>query len=732
MNETSAPPSSFKHSASLSPSNATPRPLHLTLGTVTGGSSPSTPRSSGSPGASSRTELTSPSVVVEASPTISNLKTTSKAKKRSSITYIPSNGGHDHSPLTSTFDQQGSNEVLRSPLGLGVDVKWNSGAGLSRSSSLGGGGGGRGSSSRGAGTPRTTTRFSDSHTSTSAKDATSTTPHVKDRPPVTLAEKHAELLHFIAQKESKCLELRSQLAVHEAELLELKRKWERIVNRGFGKSLSPGDTNTHSTSPNGSLLLASSPSPSSSQSHTTPNFPLSGVLSPTATTPGAAVVFEGIKEGVQGVSRLIAAGLESIVQVNAADGTSDKTPEQSNPIPFRLGSAPQKQHQRKANGHIYGHGQNESQSSSSTAVSAISSGAFSSVSLSSASSVDTLASGSDSTAKLPSSTSSEDAQSEFGEFESGQASRVSSTRSSLSGKDILMVQDTGATPTMSPNPDFQRRREKKMNLKEVSELKLDPVDTEVFDWDDGWDEPASEEQAKDDALKTASSSSSRSAVGAPSGKEGKAKSNPASSPSTAFVPLSSIVATPQMSSWVGSVGKKWGELKGGNTFTRSQKRASVLLSDMQQSIVSVLTSPSATNSETNTSSSLTSNSATSPSPLSPTSKSLFSSNASSRNEKLKGKAQTQQPQSHRSMTISPQPSPDQAQAQASSTSTSSTSLLDDSDGEEDARPNGSGGGDEDDTVRMRMNVMLPDSVSPTTPVLTPKNTKEADDDEWNW
>lgn len=32
--------------------------------------------------------------------------------------------------------------------------------------------------------------------------------------------RHADLLHFIAQKESKCLELRYQLAVHEAELLQ--------------------------------------------------------------------------------------------------------------------------------------------------------------------------------------------------------------------------------------------------------------------------------------------------------------------------------------------------------------------------------------------------------------------------------------------------------------------------------------------------------------------------------
>ena len=32
--------------------------------------------------------------------------------------------------------------------------------------------------------------------------------------------RHADLLQFIAQKESKCLELRSQLATHEAELLQ--------------------------------------------------------------------------------------------------------------------------------------------------------------------------------------------------------------------------------------------------------------------------------------------------------------------------------------------------------------------------------------------------------------------------------------------------------------------------------------------------------------------------------
>lgn len=48
--------------------------------------------------------------------------------------------------------------------------------------------------------------------------------------------RHADLLRFIAQKESKCLELRTQLAQHEADLLLLKRKWERIVSKGLPSS----------------------------------------------------------------------------------------------------------------------------------------------------------------------------------------------------------------------------------------------------------------------------------------------------------------------------------------------------------------------------------------------------------------------------------------------------------------------------------------------------------------
>ncbi|KAI6021209.1 hypothetical protein EDC04DRAFT_373494 [Pisolithus marmoratus] len=70
----------------------------------------------------------------------------------------------------------------------------------------------------------------------------------KEREPLTLVEKHADLLHFIAQKERKCLELREQLAVHENELAELKRKWERIINRtlpagGYENLVSTSGTN---------------------------------------------------------------------------------------------------------------------------------------------------------------------------------------------------------------------------------------------------------------------------------------------------------------------------------------------------------------------------------------------------------------------------------------------------------------------------------------------------------
>ena len=83
--------------------------------------------------------------------------------------------------------------------------------------------------------------------------------------------RHADLLRFIAQKEAKCMELRTQLASQEAELTQLKRKWEKIVNRGFDRV-----------------------------------YAANGITPPQS---ASGPVLEGIKEGVQEVSRMIAAGL---------------------------------------------------------------------------------------------------------------------------------------------------------------------------------------------------------------------------------------------------------------------------------------------------------------------------------------------------------------------------------------------------------------------------------------
>ena len=67
------------------------------------------------------------------------------------------------------------------------------------------------------------------------------------------------------------MELRTQLASQETELTQLKRKWEKIVNRGFDRV-----------------------------------YAATGITPPQSTS---GPVLEGIKEGVQEVGRMIAAGL---------------------------------------------------------------------------------------------------------------------------------------------------------------------------------------------------------------------------------------------------------------------------------------------------------------------------------------------------------------------------------------------------------------------------------------
>ncbi|KAG0696416.1 hypothetical protein DFH29DRAFT_1072087 [Suillus ampliporus] len=104
-----------------------------------------------------------------------------------------------------------------------------------------------------------------------------------ERAALTLAEKHADLLHAIAAAESRRLELTGQLTAVEGELGELKRKWERIVNR--------------------------------EPPH--PTLPL-----PNAHTSSSASVVDGLKEGV----RLIAAGLSDLSDLTSPIPTPAPAP----------------------------------------------------------------------------------------------------------------------------------------------------------------------------------------------------------------------------------------------------------------------------------------------------------------------------------------------------------------------------------------------------------------------
>ncbi|PPQ66002.1 hypothetical protein CVT26_010662 [Gymnopilus dilepis] len=619
------------------------------------------PISLNSPGGNNSADPSYPSPL---SPSMSGLKK-QNPRRQSSISYITSSSPSSRSPSTPQFQfnskrasingDLASPAHLRSPLSsvhptfgeaLEETEGWQSdlglGGGLARSNSLGG------RASRGSRSPRSPNVGEKERSSTGSIVPPQNMKHLKERPPVTLAEKHAELLHFIAQKESKCLELRSQLAVHEAELLQLKRKWERIVNRGFEKSLSPSSppssyNHPHPTSPPSSSIPLSasllSTSPDSTFSPTSPN-------TSSAQGAGAAVVLEGIKEGVQGVSRFIAAGLESIVHVGpptAGQSASEKADASSTqhapPLPLKLGSvtsgggsAPaMARNKRHSN---LGHEQKASQSSSSssstrtsaTFSSLVSAGSSSATSSASRMSTDSASGASTTRGNTEYTTGSDapaasEAEDDFGAFESAQpqSSSHSSPSSSADDEQVLMVHDTGATPTMSPNPAFEKRRSR-MDRKrvEVEKLVFSPGGSQVgkertaegedFGWDDDvWGDhdqaqPPSSSSSSTKAPPVGTSSSSTTA----SASQRKPTSGRNARPKSPLAPMSSIpglsmgmnmgnMSAPsaeQVSSWMGSMGKKWGEItKGGSTLVKNPKRASLLLSDMQQSIVSALGSP---------------------------------------------------------------------------------------------------------------------------------------------
>ncbi|KZP28080.1 hypothetical protein FIBSPDRAFT_885969 [Athelia psychrophila] len=344
--------------------------------------------------------------------------------------------------------------------------------------------------------------------------------------PHTLAEKHSDLLQFIAQKESKCLELRSQLAVHEAELLQLKRKWERIINRGFERSHGIGKPDTSgSSSP-----LSSSP-----------------VAAPFVNAPQSGAMMDGIREGVQGMSRFLAAGLGEL----SAPSATSAAPGSPTPAPLSAARIDKtdKTHSNQP-------------SNSSVATSATGQSASTRFSLSSASSLGL------------------DEDDAFGEYQEGkdggmQGMGMGMEDEDTGGEQVLMVRDTGATPTMSPNPAFEvLHHSGPISPAAAAGVKLHRRKSQGAS-------PA----AVDAAVR-----------GAPTGKGGlRAKRGVGTGlPPASAAPLGTLALTAggaDVGGWVGSMGKKWEEIQKGAAFTKSQKRASVLLSGVSSTIASALSSP---------------------------------------------------------------------------------------------------------------------------------------------
>ena len=324
----------------------------------------------------------------------------------------------------------------------------------------------------------------------------------------------------------------------------VKRKWEHIINRRFEKPSSNSFP---------SLITSSTAS----------------VLTTSTAGSTSGVVLEGIKEGVQGMGRFITAGLESIGQGNTPlspltdtlPSTSRKNRRLSSkfPVPLRLGS-----------GNNYRH---ESRSSSSTSAS------VSTIASSSTSATSPMSEDGTMQVLSPPLTSTSDETSnrydEFGDFEGAPPTRSLNdlAEQEENSEQVLMVHDTGATPTMSPNPHFQRRS--RMDVE-----KNDPA----CELDSGWDNGrttsgalmTSADDSIDDLMKFGSqphrsSSSPATHTVQPFPTKLLELQRP-SLPGVSSIPglASSSMpindTTPQsMSTWVGSVGKKWDEIRESQT-----------------------------------------------------------------------------------------------------------------------------------------------------------------------
>lgn len=338
-----------------------------------------------------------------------------------------------------------------------------------------------------------------------------------ERGPLTLTEKHADLLQFIAQKESKCLELRSQLAAHEEELSQLKRKWERIVSRGMDRAYTPAF-------PSSNMPLL----PSSSHHTSSPSLAAS-LLSP---TNGA--VLDGIKEGVQGVGRLLAAGLElSAPSPSSPSSPSGFATTSVGPGLSGVSRAAITPALKRAK-----HGTTQSVSSVST------SGTTSSSALSAGT---RLSQSSASSLSFPEDEEDHALLEEDEDRTIHQHSMHETLQQTMSSESAV------SPTTATKSAKLLRRRSR--------EAKVPP-----------------------------SSFSDRHGPVSLHGSSMNSQSKRATED------VSSLLGSAPVSSWVGSMGstmgKKWEEIQKGETFTKSQKRASLLLSDVSSSFFAALSSPS--------------------------------------------------------------------------------------------------------------------------------------------
>ena len=243
------------------------------------------------------------------------------------------------------------------------------------------------------------------------------------------------------------------------------------------------------------------------------------------------------------MGRFITAGLGSIANVGVAEGntpvsSSTGTPSltsrgnrrlsSKSPAPLRLGSGSNYEH--------------ESHSSSST------SGASFTTFASSSTSATSLMLEQQSTTQIlsPPLTSTSD---EFGDFEEAPPSSLNEVvEQEENSEQILMVHDTGATPTMSPNPHFQRRNQMEAEQKDLA--------SNISGLDSGWD--------------GGSTTSTTHIVQPFPLKPPKIKSpslpGVSSIPGLALSSMPTNGTTPQsMSTWVESVGRKWGEIRESQT-----------------------------------------------------------------------------------------------------------------------------------------------------------------------